>query len=354
MSLKTRMIIEDFRASREDFIKLGSMVHAKLREIVDETGIVILGIEHRVKTEKSLEGKLERNADWYNTMDDLTDLLGARIICFFADEVDIIGERVEQSFVIDRENSSDKRALIKADTFGYLSLHYICSVTEEMGYPPEVCGKKFEIQIRTNLQHTWAAICHDLGYKSEFGVPRVVTRQFARLAGLLELADDEFVSIRNVMEEYTEEIRQKIMNDCADDVRIDMISLDEYMKSNRRMREFIAELAAISNAEISEVNPQAYTEQLAWLNIRTIGDLQKMLMDNRELALELARSSLENTDLDILASNVGLRYLCRAKLLNDGYGVDEAAQFIKISTGDLEKAKRQAKFLYASHGGSKE
>ena len=36
------------------------------------------------------------------------------------DEIDKIGKKVEETFVIDRELSSDKRALIKEDTFGYL------------------------------------------------------------------------------------------------------------------------------------------------------------------------------------------------------------------------------------------
>ena len=152
--------------------------------------------------------------------------------------MDKIGRLIEKLFVIDWENSSDKRALIKADTFGYLSLHYICSLPKDAGYPDELCSKRFEIQIRTILQHAWAAINHDLGYKSEFGVPRAVTREFARLAGLLEIADDEFVRTRDHINRYAEETREKIINDNADDVLIDMISLREYMKRNRRMRNF--------------------------------------------------------------------------------------------------------------------
>ena len=350
MNLKNRIILEDFRKCRDEYVKLGDLIQEKLHEIVEVAGIhEILGIEHRVKTEKSLAGKLERSGDWYQQIDDLTDLLGARIICFFADEVDIIGKEVEKHFIIDWENSSDKRALIKADTFGYLSLHYICSVSPELGYPPEVCGKKFEIQIRTNLQHTWAAINHDLGYKSEFGVPRIVAREFARLSGLLELADDEFMRVRDNMKAYTNDIRQKIIDNCADDVRIDMISLSEYIKRNKKMQEFLSELASISNAEISDVNPQSYIEQLLWFNITTIGGLQDMLQNNHDLALALAKNSLDSTDLDILASNVGLRYLCRAKLLNDGYTEEQAADFLKLSTGKEDRAKKQAKFLYDSY-----
>ena len=350
MNLKSRMILEDFRKRRDDFVKLGDMVHERLREIVKEAGIgEILGIEHRVKTEKSLAGKLERNGDRYQTAEDLTDLLGARVICFFSDEVDVIGKLVEKHFVIDWAHSSDKRALIKADTFGYLSLHYICSVSPELGYPAEVCGLKFEIQIRTNLQHTWAAINHDLGYKSEFGVPRVVARQFARIAGLLEIADDEFVRARNTMNSYTEEIRQKIIDNCADDVRIDMISLSEYIKRNKNMQAFLSELAAISGAEISEVNPDAYIEQLAWFGIKTLGGLQDALEQYHDLALALAKRSLDSTDLDILASHVGLRYICRAKLLADGYSQEKAVEFLKLAVGNEQRAERQAKHLYDTY-----
>lgn len=354
MNMKDRLILEDFRKCRDDFVKLGDMVHEKLGEIVKNANVPVLGIEHRVKTEQSLAGKLERNGDWYQHMDDLTDLLGARVICFFSDDVDVIGKMVEQSFVIDWENSSDKRALIKADTFGYLSLHYICSVTEDMGYPPEVCSKRFEIQIRTNLQHTWAAINHDLGYKSEFGVPRVVAREFARLSCLLEVADEEFVRARDTMKAYTEEIRQKIIENRADDVLIDTISLSVYMQKNRKMLEFLQELANICGAEISEVNPQNYVEQLAWFDIKTLGGLQNMLEENRSLALALAEKSLNSTDLDILASNVGLRYLCRAKLLNDGYSEEKAAEFLTLSTGKADRAKRQAKRLIDSYRNMKD
>ncbi|MBO5486436.1 MAG: hypothetical protein J5988_05840, partial [Eubacterium sp.] len=224
MTLKDRIILEDFRKNRENFLELEKVVDKILHNIVKLSGIKeILGIEHRVKTEQSLAGKLVRNGDWYSTLEDLTDLLGARVICYFSDEVDKIGKLVEQSFTIDWENSSDKRALIKADTFGYLSLHYICSLPDNGEYPKELCDIRFEIQIRTVLQHAWAAINHDIGYKSEFGVPRAVTRQFSRIAGLLELADEEFVRTRDTMKQYTEETRNKIINNEADDVLIDMV-----------------------------------------------------------------------------------------------------------------------------------
>ena len=57
MNLKCRLILEDYRKQREDFVKLGDVVHAMLSDIVDDMGLTVLTVEHRVKAEKSLAGK---------------------------------------------------------------------------------------------------------------------------------------------------------------------------------------------------------------------------------------------------------------------------------------------------------
>jgi len=348
MNTKERMILTEYREQRPAFLALGDTVHELLSELVKKAGIDLLSIEHRVKAEDSLKGKLERKGDRYSSLADLTDIMGARVICFFNDDVDAVGKIVEETFVIDWENSADKRAEIKADTFGYLSLHYICSLAPDSGYPAEICEKKFEIQIRTVLQHAWAAINHDMGYKSEFGVPRIVVREFSRVAGLLEIADDEFVRIRQRMGEYVKDIRRKITENRAEGVLIDALSLKEYVSRNRNMREFLEQLAAICGAEIQAIDPESYLEQLRWLGKRTLGDLQQMMEDNRDLAFALAERALSATDLDILSSNVGLRYLCRAELYNKGYSQEQAAEFLRLSVKDEGRSVRQAKSLYDS------
>ena len=324
--------------------------HTILSDIVNELGIMVLAVEHRVKQEKSLAGKLERKGDSYNTLEDITDILGCRVICFLSDEIDKIGQLVEERFVIDWENSSDKRAPIKEDAFGYLSLHYICSLPFGDKWPDEICGKKFEIQIRTILQHAWSAIHHDIGYKSDFGVPREISRQFARLAGLLELADDEFVRARDNMVGYTENIRQRIITDDADDVVINMISLNEYVKHNQKMQSIIREIAGVAGAEINEIDPESYIPQLAFLGISKLGDIEKMIKDNYQLAMKMAKKALSAAGLDIVSSSIALRFLCRAELLNKNYDYDKIVDSLKISLGSKEKAERQAKHLLKQKG----
>ena len=345
MNLKCRLILEEYRKQRDTFALLGNAVQEALSDITEDLGLSVLSIDHRVKTEKSLTGKLERKGDSYTSLDDITDILGCRIVCFLADEIDKIGQRIEERFLIDRENTSDKRALIQEDRFGYLSLHYICSLPFGDKWQDEICGKKFEIQIKTVLQHAWSVIHHDIGYKSDFGVPRAISRQFARLAGLLELADDEFVRVRDSMAEYTEDIRRRIVTDDADDVAINMISLNEYVLHNRRMQDLISEISEISGAEISAIDPEGYIPKLAFLGITTLGDLEKMMNEDHDLALKLARQALSNANLDIVSSSVALRFLCRAELLNKDYTFDQIVSFLKLSLQSREKAERQARHL---------
>ena len=196
------------------------------------------------------------------------------------------------------------------------------------------------------LQHAWSAINHDLGYKSKFGVPREVTREFARLAGLMEIADDEFIRVRDTMNNYTETIREKIKSDCAGDVLIDIVSINEYMQLNKKMQSFIAEIAAIEGSEIAFASADNYINQFKWLKIETIGDLQEALDKNKELALKLAEKTLKGSELDILVSNTALRFLCRAVLLSGGYTEEQAAEFISLSVRKKERAERQAKHLF--------
>ena len=350
MNLKCKLILEDYRKQREHFVKLGDVVHTLLSDIAKDLGLTVLAVEHRVKEEKSLAGKLERKGDLYNVFDDVTDILGCRVICFLADEIDKIGKKVEETFVVDRENSSDKRALLQENAFGYLSLHYICSLPFGDKWPDEICGKKFEIQIRTILQHAWSAIQHDIGYKSDFGVPRDINRQFARLAGLLELADDEFIRARDNMFAYTEDIRRRIITDDADDVQINMISLSEYVLHNEKMQKLIKEIAEISNAEISVIDPESYIAQLAYLGVKKLGDIERMIKENYDLALKLANKALSMANLDIVSSSVALRFLCRAELINKNYDFDKVVEFLKISLRNKEKAEKQAKLLLKQKG----
>jgi ppGpp synthetase/RelA/SpoT-type nucleotidyltranferase len=108
---KETLILEEYREQRILFEKLLRIVKRILRESIEENKIYINAIEGRVKAEDSLAGKLERKSGKYNSLSDLTDILGVRVITFYSDEVDKIAALVGRIFAIDWANSIDKRKM---------------------------------------------------------------------------------------------------------------------------------------------------------------------------------------------------------------------------------------------------
>lgn len=350
MNLKCRMILDEYREENENFQQLQEIVRSLLKKICKENKIDVYAIQARVKTEESLTGKLELKGDKYNSLFDITDILGSRVVTTFADGVDSISALIPKYFDIDVENSIDKRTLLKDNVFGYMSVHYICSLKKDSGYPEKLCGRRFEIQLCSVLQHIWSLINHDLGYKTDFGIPHSVARDFARLASLVEIADEHFIRIRDSVNEYTEQIRKNISEGNVSAVSLDSVTLKEYMRLGKPMLDFLNRLASISGAEISFVNPDSYIRPLDWLGMKTIGDVQDMITNHGDQAIALAKVTLECTDLDILASNVALNFLCQCELLSRKMDRERMAEFFNLVTGDKKRAERMTSSLLRKSG----
>jgi ppGpp synthetase/RelA/SpoT-type nucleotidyltranferase len=165
-------------------------------------------VQARPKTISSFAEKVIRKKDKYNNpVQQLTDLCGARVITHTQDQVKEVCRFIEKKFEVDWENSLDVSTRLKSNEFGYLSVHYIVTITQEsiMGIKiplDQIGGKKAEIQVRTLLQHTWSDILHDRVYKSTFKVPVKFKRESARLAATMEAADKEFQEFTQDYERY--------------------------------------------------------------------------------------------------------------------------------------------------------
>jgi len=178
------MLMSQFRELRPELQELAEEACTLLSQALKEQGIYVTAFEHRVKTEKSLAGKLELKGNKYKSIDDITDLVGLRVITFYTDEVDKVAAIAKQIFDIDWQESVDKRKLHQLDSFGYNSLHYICRLKAENAINKSK-NPRFELQMRTALQHVWSTIEHDTGYKGDVKIPDVYLRQFNRLAGMM-------------------------------------------------------------------------------------------------------------------------------------------------------------------------
>lgn len=338
LDLHCQLILEEYREALPTLKQMQDQVTATLRDALDRNGIIVTAIESRIKTEESLAGKLALKGHKYATLSDITDIMGARIITFYTDDVDRIAAITEQLFDIDWDNSVDKRKLHQLDSFGYNSLHYICRL---QGYP-----YRFELQLRTTLQHAWASINHDTGYKSGVEIPREYIRQLNRLAGMLEMADDEFSRIRTELNDYRRRVQQLVQSGKLDDVSLDGDTFRSYLQQARPLDNLNKRIAAINQAEIQEVPLIHYLRVFKQCGCKTLGDVDRMIRQYEEDAYRLARHQLGNTDLDIISSAVGIQNICIVYVLSTGYGKMGLTQLFDMINGHNSQNEALAELTY--------
>ena len=313
------MLMQQYRELLPTLEEVAKKAYDLLRRALREQGIYVTAFEYRVKTEQSLAGKLERKGAKYKSIYDITDLVGLRVITFYTDEVDKVAVIAKRVFDIDWQESVDKRKLHQLDSFGYNSLHYICRLQEN---PASLQGDlRFELQMRTALQHVWSTIEHDTGYKGEVKIPREYKRQFSRLAGMLELVDDEFSRLRIVLTEYRRQVQTLVKSGQLDEVPLSGESFRSYLELHPFNR-LNGRIAAVNQAEIFPVSVMNFLPLLESFGFETLGDVQQFIDENSDDAYQLALSQLAVTDLDILSSGAALQYLCLVYVLKHDGGRD--------------------------------
>lgn len=189
--IEVRGVCDSFR------IKLEGL----LLDLVQTGGVSFHLIESRTKSVDSFKRKLENpSRNYEDPLSEMPDICGCRIITYYHDDVQRIAEIIKAQFDVVEEELSHQQPAIDADRFGYLSAHYVVRLGGARGALPEWSSYvelHCEIQIRTVVQHAWSAVSHALQYKSETRIPSMLQRRLYRIAGLFELADEEFVGIRD-------------------------------------------------------------------------------------------------------------------------------------------------------------
>ena len=320
-------LLQQYRDLRPTLEQLCQQAYDLLRQALAEQGIYVTAIEHRVKTEQSLAGKLELKGAKYKSIDDVTDLVGMRVITFYTDDVDKVAVIAKRIFDIDWQESVDKRKLHQLDAFGYNSLHYICRL--------KTGGPRFELQMRTALQHVWSTIEHDTGYKGDVKIPRKYKRQFSRLAGMLELIDDEFSRLRQELTDYRRQIQSLVKSGKLDEVPLSLESFRNFIDQNH-FDYLNKRIAAVNQAEIYPVSMMPFLPVLESFGMETLGDVQRFMEENGEDAYQLALTQLAVTDLDILSSSTALQYLCMVYVLKHDGGREGLKSIFDTINGESE------------------
>ena len=346
LDLHCQMILDEYREARESFNKMKDIVRQQLEKCVQDMGLYVTAIEARVKEEKSLMGKLELKGHKYKTLYDITDILGTRVITFYTDEVDKIAAMVDKVFDVDWNESVDKRKAFELDQFGYMSLHYICRIPKTLYFDeahPEINEFRFEIQMRTALQHVWATMYHDTGYKSGIEIPKEHLRNMNRIAGMLELADEQFSRIRMEITDYRRNVQSLVADGKFGEVPLDGDTFRSYIGLHP-FKKLIDKIATINQAEVYEDNLLRYLDILLKMNMKTLGDVERLIKECSDGAYQLALHQITGTDLDIVALSVALQNLCLVYLFKNGSGIIGLQMFYNelfgVSDYNVERATK--------------
>lgn len=166
---------------------------------------ITLGVpmETRVKSWESVSEKLKRKALSLESICELEDMAGIRLILLFRDDLAKMDEILRANLdVVRGENTADR---LDDTQFGYQSNHYIVRIPERWAELPSYSGLRSltaEIQVRTVAQHIWAAASHKLQYKREASVPPALRRTIHRVSALLETVDLEFSRVLAERDHY--------------------------------------------------------------------------------------------------------------------------------------------------------
>ncbi|MBR1070497.1 GTP pyrophosphokinase family protein [Bradyrhizobium liaoningense] len=134
----------------------------------------------------------------------ITDVIGARVVCLYQDEVDAIIKalRSDAAFEFVERHCVDKITELEEipGLFGYRAVHVVASLGASRTRLQEYERYReliFEIQVRTIVQDAWASIERKIGYDKE--IAREFRRRLLTLAALFELADREFLTLRDTI-----------------------------------------------------------------------------------------------------------------------------------------------------------
>jgi predicted RNase H-like nuclease/ppGpp synthetase/RelA/SpoT-type nucleotidyltranferase len=184
------------RLATDQFVKL-------VTSILDEAGINYLTVTGRAKSPASFAAKAARTANgrpaYADPLREITDQIGLRVITYVHSDVQAVADLLEDQVVVHDDRDLGQETAGEG-RFGYASRHLL------VGHE-QLDGRQAQIQIRTVLQHAWAEFEHDIRYKGSIPEEHApdFDRRFTLAAGLLELADREFSTIRDRLREGASE-----------------------------------------------------------------------------------------------------------------------------------------------------
>lgn len=265
--------LEWYTQNKELYNACGSSIQRLLTTLLQQAKIPVHSIQYRIKEQASFLNKCQ-DSRYTAPLDEITDVCGLRVITYTNKDVDDICRIIEKHFFIDWDHSVNKADLLHDNEVGYLSVHYIAKLNQARARLEEYmpyCNIRFEIQVRTLLQHAWAEIEHDRSYKFSGELPQDIKRRFFLVAGTLELMDREFNALAQEIQDYADEVHTEAKSGNLD-FCIDSTSLIEYLKV--KLKKFDSIESTFNGKD------KIIVQELADCGITKLSELDAILVDS--------------------------------------------------------------------------
>lgn len=197
----------EFYSEKYEFLKSGGELFRDLIRSLLTDEIPINDVLFRVKScqesidkfKRKYRNDLETKEEDYEIQNYITDLIGVRVICLYEEDIYKVSECLRKNFD-ETSSPTDKTSILEQskNQFGYKGYHMDLVLDQQrlsLYEYGKYSGVKFEVQIRTIVQDAWSVIDHKIKYKKN--IPQNLERSINRLAAVFEIADQEFLRIRN-------------------------------------------------------------------------------------------------------------------------------------------------------------
>jgi ppGpp synthetase/RelA/SpoT-type nucleotidyltranferase len=181
--------------------KFISCVEEYISTSVCDAGVKIDRIGVRVKDADSFIKKALKESDgklkYQHPFEEIQDQIGARIVVYFIDDLEVIANNIKQYFSIIEEKRFPPESYKE---FSYEGRHFIIDLSDDLipqDFNRDLLPGFFELQIKTLFQHAWAQAEHDVGYKQERSLSFEEKRLLAFAAAQAWGADKIFQQILN-------------------------------------------------------------------------------------------------------------------------------------------------------------
>jgi ppGpp synthetase/RelA/SpoT-type nucleotidyltranferase len=249
----------EYQKTVPTLVALQQEVEFILHGTLKAAGIKVHGIEGRVKDRRSILIKLQEK-DLGQAWLQLSDLVGLRVICLLRSELELVDQVLKKHFEI---ISVDNKIETAENTFGYMSVHYICKLTDEYtGYRYDtIKHMQFEVQVRTLCMHAWAAASHYLDYKGEWDVPSELKRSMNALSAIFYVADNEFEAVYKAKAAAQGQARENSPDAGTDEINLEtMFELlqrkfpDRTRSEKSLVSEFVREVKKAGYSSLNQID----------------------------------------------------------------------------------------------------